>query len=33
MPIDPTDICVIFGNALDNAIEACGRMDTANKKN
>ena len=22
MPIDPTDICVIFGNALDNAIEA-----------
>lgn len=32
MPIDPTDICVIFGNALDNAIEECGRMDTANKR-
>lgn len=32
MPIDPTDICVIFGNALDNAIEACGRMDTTNKR-
>lgn len=27
--IDPTDICVIFGNALDNAIEACKKLDTA----
>lgn len=23
LPIAPEDICVIFGNALDNAIEAC----------
>lgn len=25
LPIDDADICVIFGNALDNAIEACER--------
>lgn len=24
--MDPIDICIIFGNALDNAIEACDRM-------
>ena len=26
MPIDATDICIIFGNALDNAIEACEKI-------
>ena len=26
MPIDATDICIIFGNALDNAIEACDKI-------
>ena len=26
MPIDATDICIIFGNSLDNAIEACERI-------
>ncbi len=25
LPIDPADVCIIFGNALDNAIEACER--------
>lgn len=25
--IQPTDLCIILGNALDNAIEACGRME------
>lgn len=25
--VDPIDICVIFGNALDNAIEACERTE------
>ncbi len=24
--VDPVDICIIFGNALDNAIEACEQM-------
>ncbi len=24
--LDPIDVCVIFGNALDNAIEACSRV-------
>lgn len=27
LPIDDEDICIIFGNALDNAIEACEKMD------
>ena len=27
----PEDVCVIFGNALDNAIEACGKVKTADK--
>lgn len=31
LPIAPVDICVIFGNALDNAIEACGKVKTADK--
>ena len=31
MPIDATDICIIFGNALDNAIEACERIKNDKK--
>lgn len=31
LPIDSTDVCVIFGNALDNAIEASEKADTDNK--
>lgn len=26
LPIEPQDLCIIFGNALDNAIEACERL-------
>lgn len=26
LPIDPKDLAIIFGNALDNAIEACDRL-------
>ncbi len=29
--VEPIDMCVIFGNALDNAIEACERIETENK--
>ncbi len=29
--MDPIDICMIFGNALDNAIEACERMQSGKK--
>lgn len=29
--VEPIDMCVIFGNALDNAIEACDRMDETDK--
>ncbi|MBQ7033654.1 MAG: GHKL domain-containing protein [Clostridia bacterium] len=29
--LDPIDICVLFGNALDNAIEACERMQSGHK--
>ncbi len=29
--ISPTDLCVIFGNTLDNAIEACEKVDTNDK--
>lgn len=32
LTIDPVDLCVIFGNALDNAIEACDRLETADKR-
>lgn len=32
LPIAPEDICVIFGNAIDNAIEACERV-TQEEKN
>lgn len=31
MPIDATDICIIFGNSLDNAIEACERIKNDKK--
>jgi len=30
--VDPIDMCIIFGNALDNAIEACDRTEISNKK-
>lgn len=30
--IDPTDLCVIFGNALDNAIEACEKIKSSKNK-
>ena len=30
--IKPTDLCIIFGNTLDNAIEACGSLDPAAEK-
>ncbi len=30
--IDPIDLCVIFGNSLDNAIEACERTNCKDKK-
>lgn len=30
--VDPIDLCVIFGNALDNAIEACDRVSDTEKK-
>ncbi len=30
--IDPIDMCIIFGNALDNAIEACERIESENKE-
>ena len=29
--VDPADICTIFGNALDNAIEACEKISDENK--
>ncbi len=31
LPIDATDICIIFGNTLDNAIEACEKIQTEEK--
>lgn len=30
--INPTDLCVIFGNALDNAIEACEKIKLSESK-
>ena len=30
--IDDMDLCILIGNALDNAIEACERMDGGNEK-
>ena len=32
LPIKPIDLCVIFGNALDNAIEACERVKLGAKR-
>lgn len=32
LPIAPEDICTIFGNALDNAIEACLLLDDEQQK-
>lgn len=32
LPIDPIDSCIIFGNALDNAIEACDKLHNKYKK-
>lgn len=32
LPVEPIDLCIIFGNALDNAIEACERSDNLNKE-
>ena len=29
--IEATDVCIIFGNALDNAIEACEKLTSENK--
>lgn len=31
IPIDAADICIIFGNALDNAIEACEKLNISDK--
>lgn len=30
--VDPIDLCIIFGNALDNAIEACDRTELSDKE-
>lgn len=30
--VEPIDMCIIFGNALDNAIEACDRTESTDKK-
>ena len=30
--IAPEDICIIFGNAMDNAIEACEKIPTKHRK-
>lgn len=32
LPIPALDVCVLFGNAFDNAIEACMNMNTEEKK-
>ncbi len=32
IPVDATDICIIFGNALDNAIEACEKVKNRSKQ-
>ncbi len=31
--IDPVDLCIIFGNALDNAIESCMKISLSQYKN
>ncbi len=30
--VKPTDLCIIFGNTLDNALEACERIETSRTK-
>ena len=30
--IDPADLCIIFGNTVDNALEACGKINTETEK-
>ena len=30
--VEPIDICTIFGNALDNAIEACQKIDVSDQR-
>ena len=30
--LDSEDLCIIFGNALDNAIEACSQLKTSSNK-
>lgn len=30
--IDPADLCIIFGNTLDNSIEACSKLDAGEEK-
>lgn len=32
LPMDPIDICSVFGNAIDNAIEACEKIQNNNKE-
>lgn len=32
LPMDPKDLCIIFANALDNAIEACERLSDDEEK-
>lgn len=32
MPIDAADICIVFGNAVDNAIEACEKLPKEERK-
>ena len=32
LPIAPEDLCIIFGNALDNAIEACLKLEEAKRR-
>lgn len=32
LSVESVDMCIIFGNALDNAIEACERVKNADKK-
>ena len=32
LPIDAADICIVFGNAVDNAIEACEKLPKEERK-
>lgn len=32
LPVDAADICIVFGNSLDNAIEACEKIQKGEKK-